>query len=76
MIAFFVILVVLMVLVFAAGSWNRTSGRRVVVDRPVRRPQQIVEVERDVVAPAGYTEEVIEEPAPRPVRRVVRRRSY
>ena len=74
MIAFFIILAVLMVLAVAVGSgWGRAPrryGRDVVVDRDpplVDRGAEVIE------------EEVVEEPAPRPLgqtRRVVRRRRY
>ncbi len=74
MIAFFIILAVLMVLVVAAGSgWGRLPrryGRDVVVDRD----PGLVDGGTEVVE-----EEVVEEPAPRPLgqtRRVVRRRRY
>lgn len=73
MIAFFVILVVLMVLVFAAGQWNSGPRRRVIYDREVvvdRRPHV---VER---GPGVVEEEIVD---PYPVarsRRVLRRRRY
>ena len=67
MIAFFVILVLLMVLVFAAGQWNSGHRRRVIYDRDVvvdRRPDLI-------------EEEIIHDPAPvARSRRVIRRRTY
>ena len=67
MVTFFVILAVLMVLVWFAGSWSAGARRRATYDRDVvvdRRPDVIEEI-------------VTDDPAPRPVsrsRRVVRRR--
>lgn len=66
MITFFVILVVLMVLVVAAGQWSAGPRRRVLYDRDV-----VVDRRPDVV------EEIVEEdpyPVARSTRRVVRRR--
>lgn len=65
MIAFFVILAVLMVLVWAVGSWSGGLRRRQSYDRDVivdRRPEVV--------------EEIVEDPYPQRVRsrRVVRRR--
>jgi hypothetical protein len=75
MIAFFVILVLLMVLVFAAGQWNGGPRRRVIYDRDVvadRRPEVLVDRRPGVVE-----EEIVEDPYPvARTRRVVRRRSY
>ena len=75
MIAFFIILAVLMVLVVAVGAgWGRVPrryGRDVVVER---EPGLMADRGGEVVE-----EEVVEEPAPRPLgqtRRVVRRRRY
>lgn len=75
MIAFFVILVVLMVLVVAAGSWTAGPRRRVRYERDAvvdRRPRVLVEPSPEVI------EEVVYDDAyPPPVastRRVVRRR--
>lgn len=70
MITFFVILVVLMVLVVAAGTWSNGPGRRVYYDRDVVVDRGPEVIEEEVVA-APYAE------APRPItrtRRVVRRR--
>lgn len=67
MIAFFVLLVVLMVLVVAAGTWNAGPRRRVRYDRDVvvdRRPDVVEEVVYD----DGYRQPEIT------TRRVVRRR--
>ncbi len=65
MITFFVILAVLMVLVWAAGSWSAGARRRQSYDRDV-----IVERRPDVV------EELVDDPYPQRsrLRRVVRRR--
>jgi len=74
MIAFFVILVVLMVLVFAAGQWNSGSRRRVIYDREV-----VVERQPDVVerGPGVVEEEILDRPHPvARSRRVLRRRGY
>ncbi|MGH9164097.1 MAG: hypothetical protein ACRDZW_01110 [Acidimicrobiales bacterium] len=71
MIAFFVILVVLMVLAATAGSWSRGAGRRRdVVYR--RAPADVVEVDVvEEVREVGYVEETVVRPR---TRRVVRRR--
>lgn len=75
MIAFFVILAVLMVLVFAAGQWGRAPGRRVVrvIERdPVVIDRDPVVVERDPVV--VETTPVVEQAVvAAPTRRVVRR---
>jgi hypothetical protein len=65
MIAFFVILVLLMVLVAFAGQWGGGPRRRVIYDRDV-----MVDRGPDVV------EEIVDEPYPTRARRVVRRRRY
>lgn len=74
MIAFFVILVLLMVLVAFAGQWSGGRRRRVIYDRDVivdRRPT-VVERGPDVIE-----EEIVEDPYPvARSRRVVRRRTY
>lgn len=75
MIAFFVILAVLMVLVFAAGQWGRRPGRRVV--HVVDREPQVIErepviVERDPVL-LESTPVVEEAVVAAPTRRFVRR---
>jgi hypothetical protein len=78
MIAFFVILAVLMVLVFAAGQWGRRpGGTRVVhvVDRAPRVVErQPVVVDRDpmLVERAPVVEEVVAAPTRRVVRRTTR----
>ncbi len=65
MIAFFVILVVLMVLVVAAGQWSAGPRRRVIYDRDV-----VVDRGPDLIE-----EEVVDDPYPvTRSRRVVRRR--
>lgn len=67
MIAFFVILVVLMVLVAFAGQWSVGPRRRVMYDRDV-----VVDRGPDVIE-----EEVVDDPYPvARSRRVVRRRRY
>jgi hypothetical protein len=65
MITFFILLVVLMVLVVAAGTWAAGPHRRVYYDRG-----PLVDRRTDVI------EEVVDEPALRPAasRRIVRRR--
>lgn len=65
MITFFILLVVLMVLVVAAGTWAAGPHRRVYYDR---RP--LVDRRTDVV------EELVDEPHVRPMasRRTIRRR--
>ena len=65
MITFFILLVVLMVLVVAAGTWAAGPHRRVYYDRG-----PLVDRRTDVV------EEFVDEPEPRPMasRRIVRRR--
>jgi hypothetical protein len=73
MIAFFVILVLLMVLVFAAGQWNGGPRRRVIYDRDVVVDRRPTVVER---GPDLVEEEIVEEPYPARSRRVVRRRTY
>ncbi len=74
MIAFFVILVLLMVLVAFAGQWSGGRRRRVIYDRDVivdRRPT-VIERRPDVIEG-----EIIEDPSPvARSRRVVRRRTY
>ena len=66
MVAFFVILALLMVLVFAVGQWQAGPRRRVVYDRdviPARRSPDVIE------------EELVDDPYPvARSRRVVRRR--
>ncbi len=75
MIAFFVILVVLMVLVAALGSWNAGPRRRVLYDRDVvvdRRPDVLVDRRPDVVEDVVYDDAYT--PTVTTSRRVVRRR--
>ena len=69
MIAFFVILVLLMVFVAVAGQWSSAGPRRRVI------------YDRDVVVdrrPSVVEEEIVDDPYPvgRSSRRVVRRRRY
>lgn len=67
MIAFFIILAVLMVLVFAAGQWQAGPRRRVTYDRDV-----VVDRGPDLIE-----EEIVDDGYRQPVarsRRVVRRR--
>jgi hypothetical protein len=80
MIAFFVILAVLMVLVFAAGQWGRRpGGSRVVhvVDRAPRvieRQPVVVDREPMVVEGPLVEEEIVSAPTRRVVRRTSRYR--
>ena len=64
MVTFFILLVVLMVLVVAAGTWAAGPHRRVYY---ASRPRVVGR--RDEVI-----EEVVDEPELRPMRRIVRRR--
>ncbi len=77
MIAFFVILVLLMVLVAFAGQWSGGRRRRVIYDRDVivdRRPT-VVERGPDIIDGPDVIEEIVEDPYPAArSRRVVRRR--
>ena len=74
MIAFFVILVVLMVLVVAAGQWQAGPRRRILYDRDVvvdRRPDVVEETVDEPYDPYGPSRP---RTAARSSRRVVRRR--
>lgn len=75
MIAFFVILVMLMVLVVAAGTWSAGPRRRVRYDRDVvvdRRPEVMVDRRPDMVEDVVYDDAY--PPPATSRRRVVRRR--